>query len=265
MNATSALAATEARPLRVRAGHLTTGLVAIVFLAPPTEFGRSAQAGIYMQVEEPTLIAFGTAGTDLFWDNIISVAIDFVPLYDRYTPFGGELTFRSDTLLSLTVTDNGFGSIYSRYEFGPGAARITASWDVTIGGGPDSISGSGEWNGELLGVTFDINETSDFGPEGNVLATFGAGIFDEAFASILGVPRRTTGGSFDMATDRIDGDPSSPRRIGGSQDGLDNLYLYPAGPNPVPEPATWSLLLAGTASLLAWRCRSRFAPRNAAC
>jgi hypothetical protein len=251
----------KSRPVQaITRSSIVTVLLAFMLVAPQAE--SSAEAGIYMKVEEPTLIAFGTAGTDLFWDNIISVAIDFVPLYDRYTPFGGELTFRSDTLLSLIVTDDGFGSIYSHYEFGPGTARITASWDVTIGGGPDSISGSGEWNGELLGVTFDIEETSPFGPEGDVFATFGAGIFDASFASILGVPRRTTGGSFQMTTDRVDGDPSSPRRIGGSQHGVDDLYLDPAGPSPVPEPQTWSLLLTGVASLLAWRCRSRGASRT---
>lgn len=226
---------------------LIPAFVAFLFLVPRDGFG----SWIDMKVQEPTLIGFGTLGCWLEMGGVIEIAVDGAVIPD----IGGDLTFRTSTLLSLTVTDYG-GQLYSHYEFGSGWAHLDASWFNDTGG-----YDYGEWNGELVGVTLDIHEQPwDPNPivwsHGDVYATFGGGAFDEALAAILGQYLGTFDGWFRMRTDQIDGDPSSPWRVGGSQDGIDYAQLTAESlppPPPVPEPQTWSLLLIGVASLVGWR------------
>jgi hypothetical protein len=227
---------------------LIPAFVAVLFLVPRDGYG----SWLDMTVQEPTLIGFGTLGCWLEMGGVIEIAADGVVIPD----VGGDLTFRTSTFLSVTVSDDGFGDVYSHYEFGSGWAHLAADWSDATGG-----HGYGEWNGELLGVTLDIHEHLDeetpvLSSHGDVYATFGAGTFDEGLAAILGQYPNTFDGWFRMRTDQIDGDPSSPWRVGGSQSGIDYAGLTADSlppPPPVPEPQTWSLLVIGVASLVGWR------------
>lgn len=215
-------------------------LVALVLLGPQTGLGGPIEsAWIDLKIEEPTLIAFGTDGCELFWDFVTEISVNGTPIPDM----GGELTFSTPTLLSLTTYDDGAGNITaSSYEFGAGSAWLRSWWGSW-------------WHGELRGVSVYIyHENPPYDSIGYVSASFGPGTFDDAFADALGVIPQTADGWFYMGVDQVDGDPSWGRRVGGSTSGIDYGGLSGADlPSPVPEPQTWSLLLVGVASLIGWK------------
>jgi hypothetical protein len=219
---------------------------ALALLVP----GASAASEMQVTLHEPGL-AFGPAGAQLFEGTFDKIFIDGI-YQEKFVGdvslggFSGEVGFEAGPMSLLTISyDPDFDRVTSHYEFGPGTFTLTAHWDDQFFNPVE-----GKYVAPLLALVVDMRCEQKLTADpcgagsagwslGDVFASFGPGLFDDALAQALGIARSGGAFSFNMDIDFVTGSPADTFRVGGSQRGSE----YIAIPVAVPEPSIIALLL----------------------